>query len=121
MFIGEMGCWLVVFAFYLHKMYVERKRESNGYEPVSSGDDVHGATSGRVNPALKPLVPNADDRERLSGKLLFLLALPACCDIAGTTLMNVGLLFVAASSKCTPFPLVESSSVTYTLHLQFTK
>jgi len=25
------------------------------------------------------------------------LALPACCDIAGTTLMNVGLLFVAAS------------------------
>ena len=28
---------------------------------------------------------------------MFLLAIPACCDIAGTTLMNVGLLFVAAS------------------------
>jgi drug/metabolite transporter (DMT)-like permease len=28
---------------------------------------------------------------------VLILALPACCDIAGTTLMNVGLFFVAAS------------------------
>ncbi|RMZ75575.1 hypothetical protein DV737_g5249, partial [Chaetothyriales sp. CBS 132003] len=72
MFIGESGCWLVILGFYLVRLY-------------------------RSRPALKPLVPNADDRALLAGWKLVLLALPACCDIAGTTLMNVGLLFVAAS------------------------
>jgi drug/metabolite transporter (DMT)-like permease len=38
-----------------------------------------------------------DGRQHLGGWRVVLLALPACCDIAGTTLMNVGLLFVAAS------------------------
>jgi len=46
---------------------------------------------------MKPMVPNADDRAPLEGWKVILLGLPACCDITGTTLMNVGLLFVAAS------------------------
>lgn len=36
-------------------------------------------------------------RRPLNGLRILLLALPAVCDICGTTLMNVGLLFVAAS------------------------
>jgi drug/metabolite transporter (DMT)-like permease len=38
-----------------------------------------------------------DERIPLSGKRVLLLALPAVCDIIGTTLMNVGLLFVVPS------------------------
>lgn len=102
MFIGEMGCWAVVFGFYLHKRYLDRQRNLAGYEPVGGSDPAHahvgeGEGSAHVNPAVKALVPNHDDRVRLSGSKVLLLALPACCDIAGTTLMNVGLLFVAAS------------------------
>jgi len=43
---------------------------------------------GEVSPAM---------RRPLSGWKVVLLALPAICDICGTTLMNAGLLFVAAS------------------------
>lgn len=95
MFIGEMGCWLVVFGFYLHSKYLDRERNLAGYEPVGSTEEDE--PSHTVNPAVSALVPNHDDRTRLSGSRVLLLALPACCDIAGTTLMNVGLLFVAAS------------------------
>ena len=50
-----------------------------------------------ANPVVKSLVPNADGRRELVGWRVIMLGLPACCDITGTTLMNVGLLFVAAS------------------------
>ncbi|RPB21941.1 integral membrane protein [Terfezia boudieri ATCC MYA-4762] len=93
MFIGEMGCWLVVYGFYLYNRYLE-KRSRAGYEPIGSSEE---AEPHDVNPVVKALVPNHDDRARLSGSKVFLLALPACCDIAGTTLMNIGFLFVAAS------------------------
>ncbi len=118
MFIGEMGCWLVVGAFALYKRYISNKAAPmlhGGYRPVanpssdggaldSEDEDGDGALLGRTRsaqeaapPAIKPLVPNADGRKPLVGWRVILLALPACCDIAGTTLMNVGLLFVAAS------------------------
>ncbi|EQK98208.1 Nucleotide-sugar transporter [Ophiocordyceps sinensis CO18] len=41
--------------------------------------------------------PDANDRSVLRGMRVMLLALPAICDICGTTLMNAGLLLVAAS------------------------
>ena len=50
-----------------------------------------------ANPVAKSLIANAEGRKELVGWRVILLALPACCDITGTTLMNVGLLFVAAS------------------------
>ncbi|KAI4268979.1 MAG: hypothetical protein L6R38_007652 [Xanthoria sp. 2 TBL-2021] len=78
-----------------------------GYEQVGSDDstvvdatDELGRTSStheEAVPAIKPLIPNTDERIPLIGWRVFLLAMPACCDIAATTLMNVGLLFVAAS------------------------
>ena len=111
MFIGEMGCWLVVAGFSLFRRYFPKDAPlfQGGYEQVTDQDDntlsdeeidgMDGSFSAQdgVNPAVKALMPNADKRRPLVGLRIFMLALPACCDIAGTTLMNVGLLFVAAS------------------------
>lgn len=114
MFIGEAACWLVVFGHYLYKRYISRPASplfAGGYTVLDehdSGiesdedDDNEGLGTSfsaleAANPVAKSLVPNADDRRELVGWRVILLALPACCDIAGTTLMNVGLLFVAAS------------------------
>ncbi|KAI5804414.1 hypothetical protein EDC01DRAFT_643313 [Geopyxis carbonaria] len=90
MFIGEMGCWLIVGLFALRGLYREKRRESAGYEPVGAGEDDD-------SPAAKAMAASDDGRVPISGLKVFLLAIPACCDIAGTTLMNVGLLFTAAS------------------------
>ena len=111
MFIGESGCWLVVAGFNIYKRYFAKAAPllRGGYEHPNDTD--HGPDSDEedgflpdtrsaqdaANPAAKPLVANTDDRRELVGWRVILLALPACCDIAGTTLMNVGLLFVAAS------------------------
>lgn len=114
MFIGEAACWLVVFGHYLYKRYISRPSSplfAGGYTAVDghdsgieSDEDENNEELGTsfsaleaANPVIKSLVPNADDRRELVGWRVVLLALPACCDIAGTTLMNVGLLFVAAS------------------------
>lgn len=112
MFIGEMGCWLVFLGFYLGPYFA---RSSSQPAPIlykrlstdSTSDAIdiddnppHSSRSAiaEASPALKPLISNtAEDRAPLTGWRITLLALPACCDIAGTTLMNVGLLFVAAS------------------------
>ena len=116
MFIGEMGCWLVVGAFILHRKWLDRQRGLNGYEPVADEDS---SITPKPTPALLPIIPNSDQRERLSGYKVLLLALPACCDIAGTTLMNVGLLFVVASSRY-PY-IVLLTAVLLTFSLQYTK
>lgn len=113
MFVGEMGCWIVVGGYALYKRYFAKAAPMlhGGYQPVNgtsadgaldSDDDGgslhrHQSAQEAASPAVKPLVPNADGRRPLVGWRVILLGLPACCDIAGTTLMNVGLLFVAAS------------------------
>ena len=113
MFIGEMGCWLVVLGYYLYQRFVAHSSQSAPlrYQALPTDnlpeefDDVaddrpissHSAISDS-SPALKPLISNTtEDRTPLVGWKTVLLAIPACCDITGTTLMNVGLLFVAAS------------------------
>ncbi|GAB7339895.1 hypothetical protein MBLNU457_6423t1 [Dothideomycetes sp. NU457] len=120
MFIGETGCWLVVLGSYLFRLArgnsntisaqdpVYEPLNPNGPEPTSAvdTDDEGGRVSedalDPTNIIAKPLAApdlGAGDNERipLTGWKVLLLALPACCDITGTTLMNVGLLFVAAS------------------------
>ena len=109
MFIGEMGCWLVVAGYAIHKRYFAKAAPllQQGYSHVNSddhesdgeGEPMRHSHSAReaASPALKPLFPNDESRRRLEGWKVILLGLPACCDIAGTTLMNVGLFFVAAS------------------------
>jgi drug/metabolite transporter (DMT)-like permease len=107
MFIGEMGSWLFVGGFALYKRYGARttSAEENGYRAVDThengdadmndADSIHSTTP--INPAAKALVLNSEDRLPLKGWRVSLLSLPAICDICGTTLMNVGLLFVVAS------------------------
>jgi drug/metabolite transporter (DMT)-like permease len=96
MFIGEMGCWLVIGAYQAYQ-WIQKKRGGatvDESEPLLADSD---STLGEDGPLSTSLVLPHDDREHLTGWKVTLLALPACCDIAGTTLMNVGLLFVAAS------------------------
>lgn len=111
MFVGEMGCWLVVGLMTLWKRYVSKDSSAAGYEAVNTSEayadadtasirsteplnpsagEANGASSGR------PPKPTASDAT-LSGFRVLLLSLPAICDILGTTLMNAGLLLVAAS------------------------
>ncbi|KAF3913507.1 hypothetical protein ABW21_db0208154 [Orbilia brochopaga] len=96
MFIGEMGCWLVIA---LHGLYVQlqqRRRAGNaGYQPLAP-DPLEEDPAAPSSPVLKALTA-PHDRPPLKGPKVLLLGLPAVCDICGTTLMNVGLLFVAAS------------------------
>lgn len=112
MFVGEMGCWLVVFLAFLYNRYIAKDSPllRGGYQQIDGHDsDAEAGEEGSeelghsfsaleaVNPLVKSLVANTGSRTELMGWKITLLALPACCDITGTTLMNVGLLFVAAS------------------------
>lgn len=102
MFIGESGCWLVVLGFWIHKRYIADKDAPMLYGTTAQDDEEEGllerSTSVEsAHPARKAMVAKTENRTELRGWKITLLALPACCDITGTTLMNVGLLFVAAS------------------------
>lgn len=122
MFVGESGCWLVVFISWLIKRYgVGAKVQANGpeYQPVDTRDsDEEEATPDEdedegvadlstsqtlvdpTNIVAKPVpedVSVIQERVLLEGWRVCILAVPAACDICGTTLMNAGLLFVAAS------------------------
>ncbi|CZR54421.1 probable integral membrane protein [Phialocephala subalpina] len=105
MFVGEMGSWLFVGAFYLYKTYISKSSpaEENGYQPVhtaENGDDNHDAASIHSTTPLTPIakvMSAAEDRLPLKGWKVTVLSLPAICDICGTTLMNIGLLFVVPS------------------------
>ena len=94
MFIGEMGCWLVVAGFSLYARLSSRKQGYTHLRHDSTENLPHDEDTSAV---LKPLVAKEEDRKPLRGWNTLLLALPACCDITATTLMNVGLLYVAAS------------------------
>lgn len=121
MFVGESGCWLVVFAsFMLRYIKKDDRVTANGgmgYSPVERRDSgettseeeedsiVQDLSSSQTlvdptNIIAKPLLDEnagSPDRKPLQGWRVTMLALPAICDICGTTLMNAGLLFVAAS------------------------
>ncbi|KAH9854018.1 hypothetical protein C2E23DRAFT_914158 [Lenzites betulinus] len=81
MFLGEMLCFLpVIFA------WVRAKRPS---QPLRL------PTDSEEEPAVgaKAVIP----QEHLHGWKVFLLWFPAACDLTGTTLMNVGLLYTPVS------------------------
>lgn len=98
MFVGEMGCWLVIgiMALYRRLSGPVPPRE-RGYEAVDTHEspDSPEEDDGESNDRTKLLGPN--QQSILRGHRILLLALPAICDICGTTLMNAGLLMVAAS------------------------
>ncbi|KAI0857981.1 hypothetical protein F4860DRAFT_487784 [Xylaria cubensis] len=102
MFVGESGCWLVVGMMAAYNRFKNRKSpSSNGYEPVGSNDaDTDPNADARSVSSEDTLLPQRTGGGPggvLSGFGILLLSLPAICDILGTTLMNAGLLMVAAS------------------------
>ncbi|KAJ4391939.1 hypothetical protein N0V93_005559 [Gnomoniopsis smithogilvyi] len=105
MFVGETGCWLVVALMSLWQRYISKNTSNTDYQPVSTsdadadGDDHADARSVHSTTALNPNGNKHDlsADETLRGWRVLLLSLPAICDILGTTLMNCGLLLVAAS------------------------
>ncbi|KAG8858524.1 hypothetical protein FRB96_005196 [Tulasnella sp. 330] len=75
MFVGELGCFIPVLYTYL--------RNRNSPAPLLSNDDEETVYK----------TPG----ESLIGKKMLLFWLPAACDLTGTTLMNIGLLFTPVS------------------------
>lgn len=119
MFVGESGCWLVVLITWLVNRYRGTRETADGglYQPVDTRDSDEDATSNEdddaaadlstsqtlvdpTNVVAKPVPEDESviiERIPMEGWKVCWLALPAVCDICGTTLMNAGLLFVAAS------------------------
>src|SRR5688572_1960640 len=98
MFIGEMGCWLVVFGFHLWTHYITPRFSTTpllagGYQPVNNDNDEsyvsddeaneHSHLTDEATPVTRALLPNDDSRTKLRGWRILLLAAPACCDITG--------------------------------------
>jgi drug/metabolite transporter (DMT)-like permease len=95
MFIGEMMC-LVAFA--LQPYFARfRGRSTDVYEPLSQEDDRVSSETVRP-PAAKT---SGEDTDRtilpLAGWAKFWFLLPTICDLTGTTLMNVGLIYTPVS------------------------
>lgn len=81
MFIAE---FLVVLVVLINRWQARRAESQQGYQQIASDDeDEQVATESR--------------QIKLTGKKILLLAIPATCDICGTTLMNIGLLAVPVS------------------------
>ena len=102
MFVGEMGCWLIVGARTLHVRYRNGKTSSHtGYQPIDNQSAQNADADSIASPLLSPssrLTPSPNPKAAfLKGWRIGLFSLPAVCDICGTTLMNAGLLFIAAS------------------------
>lgn len=88
MFVGEMGCWVVIGLMALYNRFFGNSSSAEvEYQVVNShdGDDENANEL------------DGNKSTLLHGFGVVLLALPAICDILGTTLMNAGLLLVAAS------------------------
>ncbi|KAG6123575.1 hypothetical protein E4U13_003819 [Claviceps humidiphila] len=91
MFAGEMGCWLIIALMAAYRRLTSRASPAEpGYHAVATTDVVDDEDSNLTKFGV-------DEPSVLRGYRVMLLALPAICDICGTTLMNVGLLLVAAS------------------------
>ncbi|KAK4039701.1 hypothetical protein C8A01DRAFT_16343 [Parachaetomium inaequale] len=115
MFVGEMGCWLVVGLMSLYRRYTSPSQSTATYQPIPATDtendndtnprtasdnaSIHSTTALNPSPSTDCSTPHKqhDCPSVLRGWRVTLLALPAVCDILATTLMNAGLLLVAAS------------------------
>ncbi|RIA94712.1 integral membrane protein [Glomus cerebriforme] len=93
MFIGETLCYILVYAILLWEYHQARK-----YVPLAT-DGTLTADSERItiideneNNELTKV-----EEEEMTGWLVYLFWLPTLCDICGTTLMNVGLIYTTAS------------------------
>ncbi|KAI1212244.1 uncharacterized protein F4807DRAFT_364287 [Annulohypoxylon truncatum] len=103
MFVGEVGCWLVVGVMAAWQKYKSRSSpKADGYQAVDTDNanddnDDDAASINSAHPLVEPAKRRAGPDGLLRGFGILLLALPAICDILGTTLVNAGLFMVAAS------------------------
>ncbi|KAK4167547.1 hypothetical protein QBC43DRAFT_254942 [Cladorrhinum sp. PSN259] len=103
MFVGEMGCWLVVGIIKLYNTYIAPTSGTASYQPIPTAADDDDTVPRRAadNVSVHSTTAlNGSSNKTISvlrGWRVCLLSLPAICDICGTTLMNAGLLLVAAS------------------------
>ncbi|BFZ55252.1 hypothetical protein PYCC9005_002292 [Savitreella phatthalungensis] len=111
MFSGESLCFVVVGLSAMYSLFFRGRSASHhhptgaaGYTPLFA-DDTHrqSQTSDRADDADldTSIATNALHKDSnnppLVGRKTLYLALPAICDIIGTTIMSIGLLFVPAS------------------------
>lgn len=95
MFVGEMGCWLVIGLVEAYRRYTGSQSSSpDGYHEIRT-EDPESDPSRDVQPRQPKQL--RDGRSVIRGFRVLLLGLPSSCDILATTLMNAGLLMVAAS------------------------
>ncbi|KAI0268769.1 hypothetical protein BC834DRAFT_820737 [Gloeopeniophorella convolvens] len=87
MFLGEMLCFLPI----LYQYVAKRLRTAAVQLPEEGSDGTLGEEDEALTESQK-LPP-----QRLEGWRVLLLWLPALCDLTGTTLMNVGLLYTPVS------------------------
>lgn len=78
MFVGESGCWIVVLISFLSSKYTTKYQRVNETTPLVSTVESSVKTELRAGQS-------------------FVLAVPAICDICGTTLLNLGLLYTPVS------------------------
>lgn len=94
----------------MYRRYIKKSLSTEpaegGYQAVNTTEEGAADTDAdtaslrsntALNPAMKVLSKNDKERLPMKGLTVCLLSLPAICDICGTTLMNVGLLFVVPS------------------------
>ncbi|RKF58623.1 Uncharacterized protein C12G12.12 [Erysiphe neolycopersici] len=105
MFIGEMGSWLFIGFYHIYKRFYSYRYNSdpNEYQPIYPHDQSEDAvedgrnTGSSLIRSARSSVLRFKENDSLKDWRIVLFGLPAMCDICGTTLMNVGLLFVAPS------------------------
>lgn len=84
MFVGETLCYILVYAILIWEYHQARR-----YAPLAVDGTLTANSEG---------IENADVKvEELTGRRVYLFWLPTLCDICGTTLMNVGLIYTTAS------------------------
>ncbi|CAG8549939.1 11511_t:CDS:2 [Funneliformis mosseae] len=98
MFVGETMCFILVYAILVWEYHQTRR-----YAPLGPDGTVTDGSEEITVVAEDDEVIKVDDdefhgaTEELTGWRVFLFCLPTLCDICGTTLMNVGLIYTSAS------------------------
>ena len=119
MFAGEFMCILLF--FYRRRQYLLRQREENYVNEGSammSPADENGNTASMFSPSalFSPThrKGKADTKDSAYGTITWsstlICILPACCDVGGTTLSGIGLLFTSASV----FQMLRGSIIVFT-------
>ena len=102
MFTGEMMCFLVF-------EWQRRRSISRRAQPSSAEQTIQSPVSNFFSPTLRRAKSNTV-YDNVSWGSFFICLLPAICDLGGTTLSGIGLLFTSASV----FQMLRGSIIVFT-------